>query len=157
MRTRVWRVHSSRLPHSQPVLISSWSSWRHVSKSVPSQRKRDCLFIDDSCARTWFLHSCVLRLVHISPKVSTSTRDKNVNQALQKLQMVTTLNIIPSIIDTHLPVAHKCLDSIQYPILIEHLNLSGQFSFGPFPTLENIYPKWVLSTCERDRSLVGSD
>ncbi len=27
------------------------------------------------------LHSCILCIVHISPKVSTSTRDKNVNQA----------------------------------------------------------------------------
>ncbi len=43
MRTRVWRVHSSRLPHCRPVVVSSQSSQRHAGKSVPSQRKRECL------------------------------------------------------------------------------------------------------------------
>ncbi len=42
-RTRVWRIHSSRLPHSRPVLISSRSSQRHVCKSVSIQRKWECL------------------------------------------------------------------------------------------------------------------
>ncbi len=86
-RTRVWRVHSSHLPLSRPVLIMSQSFWRHVGKSVPSQRKQEwleCLaLLSMILAREYeCLHSYILRLVHISPKVSTSTRDENVNQAL---------------------------------------------------------------------------
>ncbi len=79
-------VHLSRLAYSRPVLISSRSSQRHVGKSVPSQRKRKCLECL-ACLSTILarececLHSCILRLIHISPKVSTSTRDENVNQA----------------------------------------------------------------------------
>ncbi len=88
MRMRVWRVHSSHLPYSQPVLVSSRSSRIHVGKSVPSQRKRECLkclawltmILTRECE---CLHLCVLCLVHISPKVSTSTQHENVNQALE--------------------------------------------------------------------------
>ncbi len=83
----MWRVHSSRLPHSRPVLVLSRSSWRHVGKSVPSQRKRECpkclailsMILTQECE---CLHLCVLRLVHISPKVATDTWDENLNQAL---------------------------------------------------------------------------
>ncbi len=88
IRIRVWKVHLSCFPHSRPVLVSSRSSLRHIGKSVQSQRKRECLeclaslltILTRECE---CLYSCVLRLVHISPKVSTSTQDKNVNQALQ--------------------------------------------------------------------------
>ncbi len=73
MRTRVWRAHLSCLSHSQPVLTSSQSSLKHVGKSVTSQRKWECF---NEC-----LHSCVPRLIHISPKVSTSAFDENVNLA----------------------------------------------------------------------------
>ncbi len=72
-RTRVWRVHSSHLPYSRPVLISSRNSRRHVGKSVRSQRKWECLecLAPLSMILAWeceCLHSRVLRLVHISPK-----------------------------------------------------------------------------------------
>ncbi len=40
-RTRLWRVHSSCLSYSWPVLVSSWSSRKHVGKSVPSQRNEN--------------------------------------------------------------------------------------------------------------------
>ncbi len=82
-RTGVWRVHSSHLLHSRPVLVSSQCSRRHVCKSVLSHRKQECLALL-STILAWeceCLHSCVLHLVHISPKVSTSTRDENENQA----------------------------------------------------------------------------
>ncbi len=79
----------SRPPHSRPVLNSSQSSRRHAGKSVLSQRKRKCLeclaLLLIILARECELHSCVLHLVHISPKVSTSTWDENVNQALELL------------------------------------------------------------------------
>ncbi len=53
-------------PHSQPILVSSRNSWRHVGKLVPSQKKRECL---DCLASLLMilarececLHSCVLR------------------------------------------------------------------------------------------------
>ncbi len=88
MRTIVWGVHSSHLPHSWPVLVTSRTSQRHVGKSVPNQRKQECLeclvslsmILARECE---YLHSCILRLIHISPKVSTSTWDENVNQALK--------------------------------------------------------------------------
>ncbi len=90
---RVWRVHSSHLSHSRPVLISSQISQRHVGKSVPRQRKWECLECLPSLSTILArececLHSCVLCLVHISPHVSTSTRDENVNQALQACETV---------------------------------------------------------------------
>ncbi len=86
-RPRVWKVHSSRLPHSRPVFVSSRSSRRHVGKLVPSQRKRECLkclaSLSTILARECqCLHSCILRFVHILLKVSTSTRHENINQAL---------------------------------------------------------------------------
>ncbi len=89
-RTRVLMVHSSRLPHSLHVLVSSRSTRRYVGKSVPSQRKQkysECLAsLSTIFARECeCLHLCVLHLVHISPKVSMSTRDENVNQAIQSL------------------------------------------------------------------------
>ncbi len=73
------KVRSSRPSHSQPVLILSQSSQRHVGKSVPSQRKRQCLkclaSLSTILARECeCLHSCILRLIYISPKVSTSTQ-----------------------------------------------------------------------------------
>ncbi len=82
------KVHSSRLPHSRSVLVSSQSSRRHGSTSVPCQRKRECLecLVLLSTILAWeceCLHSCVLCLVHILPKVWASTRDENVNRALQ--------------------------------------------------------------------------
>ncbi len=87
MRTRGWRVHLSRLPHSRPALISSRSSRRHVGKSVTSRRKWECLeslawLLTILARECECLHSCRLCLVYIVPKVSTSTRDENVNQAL---------------------------------------------------------------------------
>ncbi len=88
IRRRVWRVHSSCLPLSRPVLVSFGSSRRHVGKSIPSQRKRECLKCLASLLSilAWeceCLHSCALHIIHISPKVSTSTQDKNVNQELK--------------------------------------------------------------------------
>ncbi len=73
MSMRVWRLHLFHLPHSQPVLVSSRSSWRHASKLVPSERKRECLkclalLLTTLARECECLHSCVLRLVHISPK-----------------------------------------------------------------------------------------
>ncbi len=81
-RTRVWRVHSSCLPYSRPVLISFRISQRHVGKSVSSQMEWECLeclaSLSTILAREYeCLHSCVLHLVHISPKVSTNTRNEN--------------------------------------------------------------------------------
>ncbi len=69
------------------LLVSSRSSRRHAGKSVPSQRKWECLeclaslstILAQECE---CLHSCVLCLIHISPKVSPSTRDEDVSQAL---------------------------------------------------------------------------
>ncbi len=89
-RMRVWSVHLSRLPHSRSVLVSSRKSQRHVGKSVPSHMKLECLewlaSLSTILARECeCLHSCILRLVHTSPKVSTSTWDENVNQAFNML------------------------------------------------------------------------
>ncbi len=72
MRMRVWRVHSSRLLHSRPVFISSRSSRRLVGKSVPIQRKLECLECLASLSMILArececLYSCVLHLVRISP------------------------------------------------------------------------------------------
>ncbi len=80
-------IHSSHLLHSWPVLISSQSSQRLVGKSVTIHRKCECLECLASLSMILArececLHSCILRLVHISPKVSTSTQEENVNQAL---------------------------------------------------------------------------
>ncbi len=77
---------SQRLPDFRFVLVLSRSSRRHVVKSVPSQRKQECLeclvSLSTILARECeCLHSCVLRLIYISPKVTTSIRDENVNQA----------------------------------------------------------------------------
>ncbi len=83
MRTRVWRVHSSRLPHSRPVFVSSRSFRRHVGKSVPSQSKRECLecpclIINDSHTRVWmstFVHyQRFSHRVWMSTFVRTSSR-----------------------------------------------------------------------------------
>ncbi len=57
MRTRVWRVHLSRLSHSWAVLVSSRSSRKHVGKSVPSQRKWDCLECLVLLSKVLWLHS----------------------------------------------------------------------------------------------------
>ncbi len=80
------RVHSSRPAHSQPVLILYRSSRKHVGKSVPSQKeaRMSCLVIARECE---CLHLCVIRLFHISPKGSASTRDENVNQALHSKKL----------------------------------------------------------------------
>ncbi len=72
--------------HTRPILISSRSSRRHASKSVPSQRKWECLECLASLSMILArececLHLCILCFVHISSKVSTSTREENVNQA----------------------------------------------------------------------------
>ncbi len=70
-RMRVWRVHSSRLPLSRPVLISSLSSRRHVGKSVPSQRKWECV----QCLASLLYLSCSSRTrVWMSTFVRTSSR-----------------------------------------------------------------------------------
>ncbi len=76
----VWRVHSSRLPHSRPVLVSSQSSRRHISKSVQSQRKWEYLKCFTSLSTILArdcecLHFYILRLVHILPKVSSPKID----------------------------------------------------------------------------------
>ncbi len=42
-RKRVRRVHLSSLSHSRSVLVTSRDSLKHVGKSVPRQRKRECL------------------------------------------------------------------------------------------------------------------
>ncbi len=67
----MWRVHSSHLLHSQPVLISSRSSRRHVGKSVPSQRKRE--FLECLASLSMILRSSRTRMwmstfVHTSPR-----------------------------------------------------------------------------------------
>ncbi len=59
---------------------------RHVGKSVPSQREWECLecLASLSTILAWeceCLRSCIICLIHISPEVSTSTQDENVNQA----------------------------------------------------------------------------
>ncbi len=96
--TNAWFVFSSRqhemrqewecegyiqscLSHSRPVLVSSQSSRKDVSKSLPSQRKfQFCLVaLAQECE---CLHSCIPRLVHISPKVSTSAFDESVYPTL---------------------------------------------------------------------------
>ncbi len=56
-RMRVWRVHLSCLSHFQPVFVSSRNSWKHVSKSVPSQRKRVCLECLSSLSKVPWFHS----------------------------------------------------------------------------------------------------
>ncbi len=89
------------LSHSQPVLISFGSSRSHVGKSVQSQRKREYLKCLASLSRiiAWeceCLRSCVLCLVHISLKVSTSTRDENVNQASHLPIFLTTIDLFLS-------------------------------------------------------------
>ncbi len=60
------------------TFVSSRSSRRHVDKSVSIQRKQECLkclaSLSTILARECeCLHSCILRLVHISLKVLTST------------------------------------------------------------------------------------
>ncbi len=77
-------------------LVSKLSE--HVGKSISSQRKRECLeclaSLSTILARECeCLHSCVLCLVHILPKVSTSTRNKNVNQALDGRGISCLINI----------------------------------------------------------------
>ncbi len=54
----------------------------NVSNVLPRYR-RYCVVLARECE---CLNSCVLRLVHILPKVSTSTRDENVNQAIDLVQ-----------------------------------------------------------------------
>ncbi len=71
MRMWVWRVHSSHLPFSRPLLISSPSSRRHVGKSVPNQRKREYLKCLTSLTTilAWeceCLHSYVLSCSHLA-------------------------------------------------------------------------------------------
>ncbi len=56
-RTSVWRVYSSRLSHSQPVLVSSRNSRKHDGKSVLSQRKWECLECLASLSKVLWLHS----------------------------------------------------------------------------------------------------
>ncbi len=67
----------------RPVLILSRRSRRHVGKSAQSQRKWECLVINDSRTRVWM--STFVRTSsgsHLA-KSSTSTWDENVNQALK--------------------------------------------------------------------------
>ncbi len=46
-RVKVWRVHSSCLPRSRPVLVSSRSSRKKFGKSYPNQRTQmSCLIIE---------------------------------------------------------------------------------------------------------------
>ncbi len=66
-RTRVWKIHLSCLSLSQPVLVPSQSSWKHVSKSVPSQRKRECLECPTSLSKVLRLLSRSVFHTFLSP------------------------------------------------------------------------------------------
>ncbi len=73
------------------VLISSQSYRRFVGKSVPSKRKPECLkclaLLSTILARECeCLHLCLLRLVHILPKVSTKVLTKSKVGSLRQVQ-----------------------------------------------------------------------